>query len=176
MPQPPPSLRAQMFPSPARSNFHPGVQNVGGISKMNQRPSSQAKPKGSRRNISNPIKVSSEIKFADKAEALPNGEKQVFAVKVEVANCYPIMSNLQEPRYPFQPFRFDGTKCVWYTLIKTEKLYHAAADCVQSLANNAGMKFIDCHSGFTETIAVTEITLDYGWEGDKDDGEENNIE
>eukprot|EP00961_Rhodomonas_salina_P099210 1334264-Rhodomonas_salina.1 len=39
MPQPPPSLRTQMFP---RSNFHPGVQNVGGVSKMNQRPSRQA--------------------------------------------------------------------------------------------------------------------------------------
>eukprot|EP00961_Rhodomonas_salina_P202633 2733480-Rhodomonas_salina.1 len=64
---------------------------------MNQRPSRQAKPKGSCRNISNPIKLSSEIKFADKAYSLPNGDKQVFAVKVEVANGYPIMSNLQEP-------------------------------------------------------------------------------
>eukprot|EP00961_Rhodomonas_salina_P189139 2551946-Rhodomonas_salina.1 len=57
MPQPSLSLRAQMFPSPGRSNFPSGVQNVGGISEMNQRPSRQAKPKGSRRNISNPIKL-----------------------------------------------------------------------------------------------------------------------
>eukprot|EP00961_Rhodomonas_salina_P129822 1748414-Rhodomonas_salina.1 len=86
------------------------------------------------------------------------------------------MANLQEPRYPFKPFRFDGTKCVWYTLVKTEKLYHAVADFVQLLANYAGMKFIDCRSGFTETMAITKITLDYGWEGDNDDGEENYIE
>eukprot|EP00961_Rhodomonas_salina_P242106 3270702-Rhodomonas_salina.1 len=46
MPQPPPSLRTQMFPAPTRSNIQPRVQNVGGISKMNQRPSRQAKPKG----------------------------------------------------------------------------------------------------------------------------------
>eukprot|EP00961_Rhodomonas_salina_P033020 444468-Rhodomonas_salina.1 len=143
---------------------------------MNQRPSRQAKPKGLRHNISNPIKLSSEIKFADKADPLPNGDKQVFSVKVDVANGYPIMANLQEPRYQFEPFRFDGTKCVWYTLVKTQKLYHATADYVQLLANNAGMKFIDCCSGFTETMAVTEITLDYGWEGDQDDCEENDIE
>eukprot|EP00961_Rhodomonas_salina_P011250 150912-Rhodomonas_salina.1 len=99
MPQPPPSLRAQMFPAPTRLNIQPGVQNVGGISKMNQRPtgSRQVKPKGSPHNISNPIKLSSEIKFADKAEPLPNRDKQVFAVKVEVANGYPIMASLQEP-------------------------------------------------------------------------------
>eukprot|EP00961_Rhodomonas_salina_P121652 1638016-Rhodomonas_salina.1 len=39
MPQPSAAIRAQMFTSPTRSSFQSGVQNVGGISKMNQRPS-----------------------------------------------------------------------------------------------------------------------------------------
>eukprot|EP00961_Rhodomonas_salina_P102966 1384761-Rhodomonas_salina.3 len=131
MQQPPLSLRTQMFTPPTKSSFHPGVQHIGGITKMNQRPSRQATPKELHSNISNPIKLSLEIKFADKADPLPNGDKQAFSVKVEVANGYPIMLNLQEPKYQFEPFCFNGTKCVWYTLVKTEKLYHAAADYVQ---------------------------------------------
>eukprot|EP00961_Rhodomonas_salina_P207672 2802909-Rhodomonas_salina.1 len=55
-------------------------------------------------------------------------------------------------------------------------MYHAAVDMVQSLTNDAGMKFIDCLSGYMETMAITKITLDYGWEGDDDSDESNNVE
>eukprot|EP00961_Rhodomonas_salina_P251333 3398057-Rhodomonas_salina.1 len=152
MPSPSLSLRAQMFASPTS---RPSAVAGGGISKMQQKQSRQAKPKGSKHNISNQVKMTSDIKYADKADALPNGDKQVLAVK---------------------PFRFDGSQCVWYTLVKTEKMYHAAVDMVQSLSNDAGMKFIDCRSGYMETMAITEITLDYGWEGDDDSDESTNVE
>eukprot|EP00961_Rhodomonas_salina_P207673 2802909-Rhodomonas_salina.2 len=95
MPSPPLSLRAQMVAPPT---FRPNTVAGGGISKMQQKQSSQAKPKGSKHNISNPVKMTSDIKYADKADSLPNGDKQVFAVKVNVANAYPIMSYLQDPK------------------------------------------------------------------------------
>eukprot|EP00961_Rhodomonas_salina_P044025 591084-Rhodomonas_salina.1 len=55
-------------------------------------------------------------------------------------------------------------------------MYHTAVDMVQSLANDTGMKFIDCRSGYMEMMAITEITLDYGWEGDDYSDESNNVE
>eukprot|EP00961_Rhodomonas_salina_P092904 1250573-Rhodomonas_salina.2 len=92
--------------------------------------------------------MTSDIKYTNKADALPNGDKQVFAVK---PMC---LVHVGEDR--------EDVSC--------------AVDMVQSLANDTGMKFIDCLSGYMETMAITEITLDYGWEGDDDSDESNDVE
>eukprot|EP00961_Rhodomonas_salina_P124282 1675277-Rhodomonas_salina.2 len=125
MPSPSLSLRAQMFASPT---FHPNTVAGGGISKMQQKQSCQAKPKGSKHNISNLVKMTLDIKYADKADSLPNGDKQVFTVKVNVANAYLIMSFLQDPKYPFKPFRFDGSQCVWSVSYTHLRAHETEAD------------------------------------------------
>eukprot|EP00961_Rhodomonas_salina_P115658 1556748-Rhodomonas_salina.1 len=62
---------------------------------------------------------------------------------MEVANGYPLMGDMTDLPYPFEPFRFDCQKQLWYLLVKSEKMFHAVASWLEKKASDHGMKFID---------------------------------
>lgn len=80
------------------------------------------------------------------------------------------MVSLTNLPFPFEVFRFDCTKQVWYVLVKSKKLYHMVAEWVMKLCEDQGIKYIDARSGYNETMSVTEITMNIGWEGEEDNG------
>eukprot|EP00961_Rhodomonas_salina_P188342 2541757-Rhodomonas_salina.1 len=83
---------------------------------------------------------------------------------MEVANGYPLMGNMTDPPDPFEPFRFDGQKQLWYLLVKSEKMFHAVASWLEKKASDHGMKFIDASQPYKDTMAHTEIYLGFGWD------------
>eukprot|EP00961_Rhodomonas_salina_P123596 1665403-Rhodomonas_salina.1 len=64
------------------------------------KPVREAKPKGSRRNISLPAKLTCTYLRAEKVNVSEGEEKPIWALLVEVANGYPLMSNITDPPYP----------------------------------------------------------------------------
>eukprot|EP00961_Rhodomonas_salina_P017863 240360-Rhodomonas_salina.1 len=82
------------------------------------------------------------------------------------------MSDLTDPPYPFEPFRFDSQKQLWYLLIKSEKMFHSVASWLEKKASNHGMKFIDACQQYKDMMAQTEIYLGFCWDGDDDNGED----
>lgn len=157
------NLQAPLAGSPSR-----------GINKnsVNRAPVRQSKPKGSRRNISMPISVQTVVIYAEKAEVAAGDDKPVWAIRFEVHNGYPIISQLTDPPYPFEHFRFDGLKQVWYSLVKSEKMYHALGQWVEKVCADNNIKYIDQRGGYHKTLSITEIALNIGWEGEEDNGKD----
>eukprot|EP00961_Rhodomonas_salina_P060562 812991-Rhodomonas_salina.2 len=85
-------------------------------SKINMKPVHEAKQKGSCHccNVSLPAKLTCSHLQAEKVDVSEGEEKPIWAVLIEVANCYPLMSYLTDLPYPFKPFRFYGQKQLWY--------------------------------------------------------------
>eukprot|EP00961_Rhodomonas_salina_P287960 3890495-Rhodomonas_salina.1 len=84
--------------------------NYPGASKMNMKPVREAKPKASRCNISLPAKLTCSYLRTEKMDVSEGEEKPIWAVCMEVANGYPLMGNMTDQPYPFEPFRFDCQK------------------------------------------------------------------
>eukprot|EP00961_Rhodomonas_salina_P266798 3605170-Rhodomonas_salina.1 len=110
--------------------------------------------------------------YADKAQVAEGEEKKIWSIKLQIENCYPLMGDLTDPPYPFEAWRFDGTKHVWYNLTKSEKIFHSITTWAEKKAMGHGIKFIDACQNYKETMAVTQIDIGIGWEGEEDTGED----
>eukprot|EP00961_Rhodomonas_salina_P050558 678885-Rhodomonas_salina.2 len=130
------------------------------------KPVSEAKPKGSCHNISLPAKLTCSYLRAEKVEVSEGEEKHIWALSVEVANSYPLMSNITDPPYPFEPFCFNCQRQLWYLLIKSEKMFHSVAMWLEKKASYHWMKFIDSSQPYKDTMAITEINLGFSWDCD----------
>eukprot|EP00961_Rhodomonas_salina_P043532 585236-Rhodomonas_salina.1 len=113
--------------------------NYPGASKINMKPVCEAKPKGSCSNVSLPAKLTCSYLRAEKVDISEGEDKPIWAVHIKVANGYPLMSNLTDPPYPFEPFRLDSQKQLWYLLVKSEKMFHSVASWLEKKASNHWM-------------------------------------
>eukprot|EP00961_Rhodomonas_salina_P065100 875779-Rhodomonas_salina.1 len=68
------------------------------------KPVREAKPKGSCCNISLPAKLTCTYLRAEKVNVSEGEEKPIWALRIEVANGYPLMSDITDPPYPYEPF------------------------------------------------------------------------
>eukprot|EP00961_Rhodomonas_salina_P286847 3876383-Rhodomonas_salina.1 len=133
--------------------------NYPGALKINMKPVCEAKPKGSHHNISLPAKLTCSYLQAEKVNVSEGEKKPIWAVHIQVANSYPLMSNMTYPPYPFEPFRFDCQKQLWYlqVLFKSEKMFYSVASWLEKKAIDHWMKFIQ----YKDIMAQTEIYLIY---------------
>eukprot|EP00961_Rhodomonas_salina_P109225 1470226-Rhodomonas_salina.1 len=173
MPEPNAELRATMnwansaLKAPVRVRMPaPGAAKIG------MKPVRESKPKASKLNISLPCKVTSVYMCADKAEVEEGEEKKIWAIKLQIENSYQLMGDLTDPPYPFEAFRFDCVKHVWYNLTKSEKIFHSITAWAEKKAMGHCVKFIDACQNYKETMAVTQIDIGIGWEGEEDTGED----
>eukprot|EP00961_Rhodomonas_salina_P245536 3317663-Rhodomonas_salina.1 len=51
-------------------------------------------------------------------------------------------------------------------------MFHSVATWLEQKASYHGMKFIDTHQQWKDTMAITEINLRFCWDGDEDNGED----
>eukprot|EP00961_Rhodomonas_salina_P011507 154970-Rhodomonas_salina.1 len=96
-----------------------------GATKIGMKPVRESKPKASKHNISLPCKITSVYMYADKAKVAEGEEKKIWLIKLQIQNGYPLMGDLTDPPYPFEAWRFDSVKHVWYNLTKSEKIFHS---------------------------------------------------
>eukprot|EP00961_Rhodomonas_salina_P117273 1578587-Rhodomonas_salina.1 len=120
MPEPNVDLRAAMngANSASKTPVRSRMPAPGG-GKISMKPLREAKPKASKLNISLPCKITSVYMYADKAKVAEGEEKKIWSIKPQIENGYPLMGGLTDPPYPFEAWRFDGTKHVWYNLRKS---------------------------------------------------------
>eukprot|EP00961_Rhodomonas_salina_P241146 3258491-Rhodomonas_salina.1 len=71
------------------------------------------------------------------------------------------MSDITDPPYPYEPFRFYCQKQLWYLLVKSKMMFHSVAAWLKQKASYHGMKFIDTRQPWKDTMAITEMNIGF---------------
>eukprot|EP00961_Rhodomonas_salina_P035361 475891-Rhodomonas_salina.1 len=87
--------------------------------------------------------------YADKAKVAEGEEKKIWLIKLQIENGYLLMGDLTDPPYPFKAWLWAEKKAMGH-----------------------GIKFIDASQNYKDTMAVTQININIGWEGKADTGKD----